>query len=213
MQIINHEIHPTEGEAIEISNVSSGREAAPLIVPRLIVIHYAVTHSLDATVRAQQARGYWAHLSIDGFKDGARSRMQLVQQVPLNRKASHAGESEWRGVRGCNHFSIGIEIANPGPLLYDNEGGLRTVYGKQWAWDDAIETGSVEGYPRQWGHWAKYTDEETGLLAAVCLLLKEHYPTIDNIVGHSQIAPGRKFDPGPAFPLEWLRTVVLGPTE
>lgn len=41
-------------------------------------------------------------------------------------------------------------------------------------------------------------------LAAVCTLLQETYPGIDDkIVGHSDIAPGRKTDPGPHF--DWKR--------
>lgn len=41
-------------------------------------------------------------------------------------------------------------------------------------------------------------------LAALCRALQRRYPAIgDNITGHSDIAPGRKTDPGPAF--DWAR--------
>jgi len=50
-----------------------------------------------------------------------------------------------------------------------------------------------------------YTDAQYHALVAVSALLLEHYPALraDAIVGHSDIAPGRKTDPGPAF--DWQR--------
>lgn len=207
-EIENHQIVRAP-EGVQFERVLSGREQAAPITPEVIVIHYAVTHNLDATLAAQIARGYFAHLSIDGYKDGERSVMRAAQTVPFNRKGSHAGESSWNGRTGVNYFSVGVEIANPGPLVRGADGLLRTVYKKVWDEDDAIEKPVPRGYPSNWTHWAKYSDEELGLLAALCLALCEHYP-IKAIVSHSEIAPGRKFDPGPAFPMEWLRAVVFG---
>lgn len=50
-----------------------------------------------------------------------------------------------------------------------------------------------------------YTDAQYAALQAVTTLLISHYPAMaaDKIVGHSDIAPGRKTDPGPAF--DWQR--------
>tara|TARA_R110000823_G_scaffold91174_5_gene201154 strand:+ start:1956 stop:2552 length:597 start_codon:yes stop_codon:yes gene_type:complete len=50
-----------------------------------------------------------------------------------------------------------------------------------------------------------YTDMQYTALVAVTRILLAGYPKLhrENIVGHSDIAPGRKTDPGPAF--DWHR--------
>lgn len=50
-----------------------------------------------------------------------------------------------------------------------------------------------------------YTDAQYRVLASVTKAVQREYPaiTLDRIIGHEHIAPGRKTDPGPAF--DWLR--------
>ena len=93
---------------------------------------------------------------------------ELIQFVPCDRRAWHAGESNWRGRNRCNDFSIGIEL--------------------EGCDDQPFE--SVQ-YER---------------LAELTRILKAKYPIVD-IVGHSDIAPGRKTDPGPRF--DWARYRAL----
>ncbi|MBO6700783.1 MAG: 1,6-anhydro-N-acetylmuramyl-L-alanine amidase AmpD [Pseudomonadales bacterium] len=88
---------------------------------------------------------------------------EIVQFVPFNRRAWHAGVSEFRGRQSCNDFSIGIE---------------------------------VEGTDHE-----SYTAEQYDVLGDVCVTLMRAYD-IHEIRGHSDVAPGRKTDPGPAF--SWL---------
>lgn len=50
-----------------------------------------------------------------------------------------------------------------------------------------------------------YTDVQYQLLARIIQVLRQHYSAIpaEAILGHADIAPGRKTDPGPAF--DWQR--------
>ena len=54
-----------------------------------------------------------------------------------------------------------------------------------------------------------YSDSQYAVLNALIFALQNRYPKIgrDAIVGHCDIAPGRKSDPGPAF--EWSRITDL----
>ena len=55
-----------------------------------------------------------------------------------------------------------------------------------------------------------YTDRQYSVLAEVTLLLCAEYPSItaQRIVGHSDIAPDRKTDPGPAFDWQHFRYLL-----
>ena len=89
---------------------------------------------------------------------------ELVQFVPVKRRAWHAGASSWRGRARCNDFSIGVEL-------------------------EGTEHGPFTG--------AQYS-RLTGLVSS----LKTRWPLRD-IAAHSDVAPGRKTDPGARF--DWPR--------
>lgn len=99
---------------------------------------------------------------------------ELVQCVPLHRRAWHAGVSTFAGRSACNDFSIGIEL----------EGS-----------DDEA-----------------YADAQYEVLLALLQLLQQAWPVLQGprLVGHSDIAPGRKTDPGPAFDWQRLRSALAG---
>lgn len=100
-----------------------------------------------------------AHLLIR--RDG-----ELVQYVPFDRRAWHAGRSRFAGRDNCNDFSIGIEL---------------------------------EGCDHE-----AFTDAQYDALDRVLPILWQTYPgSARRLTGHSDIAPGRKTDPGPRF--DWSR--------
>ena len=173
-----------------------------------IVIHYTAAGSgkasadyfaqtevsyKDKGVVKKQKVGVSAHFVID--RDGT-----VYQCVSLNDKAWHAGVSEWPKTKqkNCNDFTIGIELANWGWLTKKPDGSWVTYNGKAYT-GPVVEAGGKmwEAYPE--AMIASLND----VLAAVSFKLGIPI-TPDTVVGHEHIAPGRKTDPGPAFPWKQL---------
>ena len=107
---------------------------------------------------------------------------RIYRLVDETQSAWHAGESEWYGKTALNARSIGIEIVHPG-------------------WEPNLEGQRGPGYP-------------PGQVAIVAALIQDiatrHDVAPQNIVGHSDIAPLRKHDPGPSFPWRTLAKQGIG---
>jgi N-acetylmuramoyl-L-alanine amidase len=201
MEISNHKLKCKNGD-FSVSYEESPNCSGPFAneLPDTIVIHYTAGSSLSSSVNwlpNPQAKAS-AHLVIG--KSG-----EIVQLVPFNIKAWHAGRSIWKGRQGLNHFSIGIELDNAG-MLEKRADGFYTCFGKR------IDNSQVVLAPHKNGReekaWEAFTEKQIDAVERICLILKEKYP-ITEIVGHDDIAPKRKTDPGPAFPLQNLRNNVL----
>jgi N-acetylmuramoyl-L-alanine amidase len=82
---------------------SNGRQ------PDMIVLHYTGMPDAESALALLRAAGSNVSAHYFVFEDG-----RIVQMVPENRRAWHAGKSEWAGETDINSCSIGIEIANPG---------------------------------------------------------------------------------------------------
>jgi N-acetylmuramoyl-L-alanine amidase len=172
--------------------------------PRYLVFHYTAGRSAANSIGwltnpESQAS---AHLVV------ARNG-RVTQLAPFNVKAWHAGISHWDGVSGLNSYSIGIEMDNAGPLKKVGEkyqAWFGTLYG-----EDQVIYGKhkLDDQPR-W--WHAYTEAQIQKALELAQLLVRHYGLKD-VVGHEDIAPDRKRDPGPAFPLEHIRARVLGRKE
>jgi N-acetylmuramoyl-L-alanine amidase len=197
MEIKDHFIYGENVKKfIKSPNVSGEFEKG---LPDTIVIHYtagpykpALNTLTNPRVRAS------AHLIID--RDGS-----VTQLVPFNIEAWHAGSSSWGNRVGINKYSIGIEIVNSGPLT--KSGNIyRSWYGSAFNPSDVIEaTHRNETQPR---FWHTYTEEQILVVQEICQILIDIY-NVKLILGHEEIAPMRKQDPGPAFPLDRLRNKLL----
>ncbi|KJU82808.1 N-acetylmuramoyl-L-alanine amidase [Candidatus Magnetobacterium bavaricum] len=57
--------------------------------------------------------------------------------------------------------------------------------------------------------WMRYPDVQIAAVLDLCRFIKQHYPGIKDVLGHDDIAQGRKLDPGPLFPLADLRSKLF----
>lgn len=168
--------------------------------PELILIHYTAGSTTAGAVSwlCNPQAGVSAHLVIG--RDG-----EVVQLVPFNRRAWHAGASEYQGRRRCNGFAVGIELVNVGPLkVIDSD----PVTWKS-VWGALIKDPADVFHEDYKSPWQEYPEVQLQAALAACLALKAEYP-IRDVVGHSDVAPGRKIDPGPAFPMRSFRDAVMG---
>lgn len=158
-------------------------------VRRFLVIHFTSGATAESSIdfwRTPQAKGASAHIVID--RDGT-----VYQCRQFNRTCGHAGVSKWKGFTGLNACSIGIELANAG----DDE---RLT--KRWSKFPPIEARHKNGGPLK--KWEAYPVAQLNACEEVAKALVARYK-LDDVVGHDDIAPSRKVDPGPAFPMQALR--------
>jgi N-acetylmuramoyl-L-alanine amidase len=138
----------------------------------VIVLHYTSTNN-RASLKILSQKNVSSHYLITD-----EARPHIYQLVDENRRAWHAGISQWCGRTYLNASSIGIELVNEGP----NNAG-----------------------------WAPYPSSQIKVLAALLQdIIKRHQIKSVNVVGHSDIAPQRKLDPGPLFPWKQLADAGIG---
>ena len=96
----------------------------------------------------------------------------IIQFVPFDKRAWHAGKSSYNNIENCNDYSIGIELEGCDDIAFED---------------------------------IQYIE-----LSEVIKSLLENYNHItkDRILPHSDIAPGRKSDPGPLFDWKRLKSMI-----
>ena len=157
------------GLKINTEHVAQGQDSRV----QYVVLHYTST-DLQDSLQTLTDKGVSSHYLIDADPP------TIYRLVDEDRRAWHAGASQWRGRTWLNASTIGIELVNPGYR--------ETPEGRVW-------------YP--------YPEAQIDqLLALLQDIRQRHQLPIDSIIGHSDIAPQRKVDPGPLFP--WKRLADAG---
>jgi len=139
-------------------------------MPDMVVLHHTAMLTADAAIArlSDPTAEVSAHYVI--AESGAMTRL-----VDEKMRAWHAGRGAWGRVRDVNSHSIGIELANPGPLQDHPPFPEAQMAALEWLLSD--------------------------ILARWCI-------PPERVIGHSDMAPDRKADPGPAF--DWQRLAKAG---
>lgn len=200
MKIKNNRLFHNDGTAFPLVKTTKQK---PSLEAKYLVLHYTAGSTAEGAIHTlthPEASRASAHIVVD--VDGS-----ITQLVDFDRVAFHAGRSKWRGLNELNLHSIGIEIVNPGWLELED--------GEWYTWfDTVVPTHKVlkakhKNTRWQYAGWHVFTNEQVAAVRKLASLLVGFYNLTD-IVGHDDIAPTRKQDPGPAFPLEQLRLDVMG---
>lgn len=201
MKITNHYLYKNDGTQIDFvpsPNIGGNLEH------KFLVIHFTAGRSATESVDWLASKKAKASAHVVIGRDGS-----VTQLVPFDRVAWHAGASSWEGLEGMNNYSLGIELDNAGRL---------TRHGERWrAWfgvdyDEADIIQAVHKHETAVCGWHDYTPEQIDAALQVAGLLMEKYALRD-VVGHEDIAPHRKCDPGPAFPMASFRSRLMGRLE
>lgn len=163
-----------------------------MVIRRFLVIHFTAGATGRSSIDwwKKLNNGVCAHFVIE--RDG-----EIIQCRPCNRTAGHAGSSKWKdphsGItyHGLNSCSIGIELANGGDSYPDKFSELEPTVAKH---KHSMATRNWETFPAA----------QLAACEALSKVLVARY-NLDDLVGHEDIAPTRKNDPGPAFPMQALR--------
>ena len=156
---------------------------------RFLVIHFTSGATAQSSInfwKTSAALGASAHIVID--RNGT-----VYQCRRFDRTCGHAGKSHWHGFDGLNTCSIGIELANAGD---------DATLAKKWTKLPLVKARHKNGDPET--EWEAYPEEQLRACEEVAKALVKRY-NLDDVVGHDDIAPSRKNDPGPAFPMQRLR--------
>lgn len=196
--IKNHRLHHGDAPVPFRASPNHGGR----IEPALIVVHDTAGRlSKGGTVAwfCDPKARVSAHVVVE--RDGS-----VTQVVPFDRAAWHAGRSSWNGRASCNGWSIGIEIVSPGKLTRVGS-GARAWFGETYPLADCVAIGT-RAHGEGW--WLDYTEAQIATVRALIEALAVAYPTITDVAAHWEIAPGRKVDTGPNFPLDSMKALLAG---
>ncbi|HGJ5864555.1 MAG TPA: N-acetylmuramoyl-L-alanine amidase [Arsenophonus nasoniae] len=153
---------------------------------RFLVIHYT-SSNFKRSVNTLTGNSVSSHYLVPDpsdqtYIDAGFKDMRVFNLVDENERSWHAGVSEWAGRSNLNDTSIGIETVN---LAKDNHG--------------------VFTFP-------PFHPQQIKEIIKLAKNILQRYPDISpvNVLGHSDIAPGRKSDPGAAFPWKELYEAGVG---
>ena len=143
---------------------------------RFLIFHYTAGN-FSSSVNTLTGPNVSAHYLVPDITDpsylkAGYTRQEVFNLVDETKRAWHAGVSTWGNRSNLNDTSIGVEIVN------------------------------LATFSKGLFNFPPYQPEQIAAIEELALNILERYPDISptQVLGHSDIAVGRKSDPGPKFP-------------
>lgn len=166
---------------------------------RVIVIHHTTADFKDSLniLTKRSDRPVSSHYLVPEPDDPSyvSNDLKLYSLVSEEARAWHAGSSYWAGKTALNDISIGIELVN------------QTYCRKS---EQPIPPDAIDQAPARICFYPDFAEPQLEILLDLLKGITERHTEVlpTHIIGHSDIAPQRKIDPGPRFP--WQRLYRLG---
>jgi len=161
---------------------------------KFLVMHYTALNYQDSVTALVDEGGVSAHYLLPMANDPSypESSLSVMQLVKESARAWHAGNSYWQGRRDLNDHSIGIEIVNVPQCPESLSLSLAPLSAAQHCTFPAYDAAQIE------------------LLIKLSQDILRRNPDIGptQVIGHGDITPSRKLDPGKRFP--WLQLHQAG---
>ena len=202
MRVADHRLTDTAVDHLETANHGGPFTAGQ---PDTLILHFTAGDSIDWAIRTlcDPTPGQRVSAHVVVARDG-----HLTQLLPFDTVAWHAGRSTWGGRHELNRVSLGIEIDNAGRLEPQRPGVYTSWQGSEYG--DADATSAVHRNESSPSWWQRYPAPQLAVVEQLCRRLVAEY-RLRWILGHEEVAPSRKHDPGPAFPLDEIRARLWGP--
>lgn len=190
---------------------------------RYLIIHQTTINYKESIEALTEPDRVSSHYIIPEKNDPTypSSQLEIIQLVDEKNRAWHAGTSFWQGKNGLNDQSIGIELVNLATCKDVQEEQAEEEI--QNADQNSVQEESkpllldnyglnIDADANKFCFYPEFDDQQIGLLIKLSKDIVARYPEISptRIIGHADITPDRRVDPGPRFPWKQLYDQGIG---